>query len=261
MPETLRECFADGLFTITLSRPPLNILNGPMMAELGGALERAAGEGEAKVLLIRAEGNDPALVESEPGYLSYDQRHVVKLNATAYLPKNWQIGGTTQWASGLPFSVIQEFDAQDNVGYVQSRKRFGYTDRLGVFQSENRNSHRNHAAYTFNVRARKSFVIGKAASVWASYHSTGKASVEDVGDRSAVLVVRGADPICKAMVAGELDAVDNVRPEDYRGVALPGIARVHDREEVDAVLRDLDDRLAGVAVRPGLGQRLPRQAG
>ena len=30
VPETLRECFADGLFTITLSRPPLNILSIPL---------------------------------------------------------------------------------------------------------------------------------------------------------------------------------------------------------------------------------------
>lgn len=44
------------------------------------------------------------------------------------------------------------------------------------------------------------FVIGKAASVWASYHSTGKATMEDVTARSAVLVVRGADPIRKEMV-------------------------------------------------------------
>lgn len=45
-----------------------------------------------------------------------------------------------------------------------------------------------------------SFVISRAAAVWASYHSTGKASMEGVEDRAAVLVVRGAEPICKAMI-------------------------------------------------------------
>ncbi len=44
------------------------------------------------------------------------------------------------------------------------------------------------------------FVMNKAASVWASYHSTGKASMEEIQERSAVMVVRGADPICKVMV-------------------------------------------------------------
>jgi hypothetical protein len=41
------------------------------------------------------------------------------------------------------------------------------------------------------------FVLSKAASVWASYHSTGKAAVEDVKDHAAVFVVRGAEPISK----------------------------------------------------------------
>lgn len=45
-----------------------------------------------------------------------------------------------------------------------------------------------------------SFVISRAASVWASYHSTGRASIVDVHDRAAVLLVSGADPIEKAMI-------------------------------------------------------------
>jgi hypothetical protein len=45
-----------------------------------------------------------------------------------------------------------------------------------------------------------SFVIGKAANVWSSYHSTGAATVEDVHPRGAVLVVRGADAIDKEMI-------------------------------------------------------------
>lgn len=45
-----------------------------------------------------------------------------------------------------------------------------------------------------------SFVISRAASVWTSYHSTGSAVIEDVRDRSATLVVRGAEPLERAMV-------------------------------------------------------------
>jgi hypothetical protein len=45
-----------------------------------------------------------------------------------------------------------------------------------------------------------SFVMSRAAAVWASYHSTGKATIEDAQDRAAVLVVRDADPIEKAMI-------------------------------------------------------------
>ena len=52
----IQEVLADGLLTVTLARPPLNILNGPLMAELGAAIERASRERDAKVFLIRAEG-------------------------------------------------------------------------------------------------------------------------------------------------------------------------------------------------------------
>ncbi|HEU5182147.1 MAG TPA: hypothetical protein VFW45_15280, partial [Candidatus Polarisedimenticolia bacterium] len=132
--------------------------------QLNGSYTYSRSQGDAESFLSE-NGDDPSLTEYESGYLNYDQTHVVKLNATAYLPGDWQIGGTAQWASGLPFSMIQDFDAQDNVGYVQSRKRFGYIDpTTGQSVSENRNSHRNEAAYVLNARARKSFVIGKASA-------------------------------------------------------------------------------------------------
>jgi cyclohexa-1,5-dienecarbonyl-CoA hydratase len=45
-----------GRFEVVLNRPPLNILHGPMMAEVAAAIDEAAADGDAKVLLIRAEG-------------------------------------------------------------------------------------------------------------------------------------------------------------------------------------------------------------
>ena len=131
--------------------------------QMNGSYTYSRSQGDAESFLSDT-GDDPTLTEFESGFLNYDQRHVLKLNATAYLPGDWQIGGTAQWASGLPYSFIQDFNAQNNVGYMQSRKRFGYTDSSGVFQSENRNDHRNPAAYVLNARARKSFVIGKASA-------------------------------------------------------------------------------------------------
>ncbi|HEV8374926.1 MAG TPA: hypothetical protein VGR38_01695, partial [Candidatus Polarisedimenticolia bacterium] len=131
--------------------------------QLNGSYSLSRTQGDAESFLSD-NGDDPTLTEFESGYLNYDQRHVIKLNATAYLPGDWQIGGTGQWASGLPFSVIQKFNSDDDVGYVQSRKRFGYTNDSGIFLTEHRNSHRNPANYVFNARARKSFVIGKASA-------------------------------------------------------------------------------------------------
>ncbi len=71
--------------------------------------------------------------------------------------------------------------------FVQLGRRMALTSYRGVYR-------------VFLAIPSTSFVMGKAASVWASYHSTGKAAMQDVGSGSATLVVRGADPICKEMI-------------------------------------------------------------
>jgi cytochrome b561 len=44
------------------------------------------------------------------------------------------------------------------------------------------------------------FVLSRTAAMWTTYHSTGAATIEEATDHSAVLVVRGAEAIQKAMV-------------------------------------------------------------
>jgi len=111
-------------------------------------------------------GNDPSLVEYEPGYLDYDQRHVVKFNAVAFLPGDWRLGGTITWASGLPFSGIIHYTRDvDDVGFTQTRILYGQLGANGFgLTTQNRNIHRNEATYMLNARVLKSFVIGKSAA-------------------------------------------------------------------------------------------------
>ena len=113
-------------------------------------------------------GNDPSTVESEFGYLDYDQRHVVKQFATTFLPRDWQIGSSVTWASGLPYSIVSRFFALDNEGYQQFRTRFGYTavdSETGPrFVPMPRNSGRNDAVLDLNLNARKAFVMGKTTA-------------------------------------------------------------------------------------------------
>jgi len=52
----IRSELADGVGTITLKRPPVNILNIEMMEEINRALREFKGEEGLKVLLFRAEG-------------------------------------------------------------------------------------------------------------------------------------------------------------------------------------------------------------
>jgi carboxypeptidase family protein/TonB-dependent receptor-like protein len=110
---------------------------------------------------LSTQGDDPSLAEFEPGYLSYDQRHVIKVSAVTHFPGNWRLGWRTQWASGLPYSSIYRGGAADDVGYGQFRLLYGRFDGLR-FVRENRNIHRNRALYDFNFRVEKNLVLGRA---------------------------------------------------------------------------------------------------
>jgi hypothetical protein len=116
-------------------------------------------------------GDDPATVNQEYGYAEDDQRHVVKLNAITYLPKDWQVGGTMTWTSGLPYSVVSTFLALDNFDFPQFRLLYGYVpDRADPltntrdFNILRRNDHRNDPVFNIDLLARKSFVMGKLNS-------------------------------------------------------------------------------------------------
>jgi hypothetical protein len=135
--------------------------------QLQGSYTYSRAMGEAEDFQSRL-GNDPSTVESEFGYLDYDQRHVVKLHMMTYLPHDWQVGSAVTWASGLPYSIISRFFALDNEKYLQLRTRFGYTafdnNNAARFVSVSRNSERNDATLDLNLSLRKTFVMGKTTA-------------------------------------------------------------------------------------------------
>jgi outer membrane receptor protein involved in Fe transport len=116
-------------------------------------------------------GDDPANRDTVYGYQTDDQRHVVKFNASSYLPKDWQIAGTASWSSGLPYSVVTGFLALDNFDYPALRFLYGYTpDRPDPATGQRnfipfrRNDQRNDAILEINLHADKAFVLGKMNS-------------------------------------------------------------------------------------------------
>jgi len=112
-------------------------------------------------------GDDPSNVQNEFGYLSYDQRHVIKLNGISFLPGDWQIGSTMVWSSGLPYSITDRFSSIDNYQYLQVRTLYGYVnpvldaDGKNEFVQLHRNSERNASVLNINLRVQKSMVIGR----------------------------------------------------------------------------------------------------
>jgi len=133
-------------------------------------------------------GDDPSIVQNEFGYLDYDQRHVVKLNAAAYLPGDWQIGTVMSWSSGLPYSIVDVFAATDDVDYPQYRTFYGYYDqRTKEFISLRRNSERNSAVLNIDVRAQKALVVGR-------YNSKIFLSVQNLLNRDDLTVSSSIPP-------------------------------------------------------------------
>ena len=101
-------------------------------------------------------GNDRSLILEERGFLSYDQRHAVKVNATTVLP--WaggvRLGVAASWQSGLPYSsssLEPLFDAQipfGNLGLPEPRSRTLYVDGQ-------RNDRRNESWWNVDLHVAK----------------------------------------------------------------------------------------------------------
>jgi hypothetical protein len=97
-------------------------------------------------------GNDPETTDDEQGYLSFDQRHVLKFQAVTKLPREVTFGGVVQWASGTPWSVVRTIVDLDSTGNTIFRT---------FYPSSQRNDQRNEGVWTIDTRLEKNFVIGK----------------------------------------------------------------------------------------------------
>lgn len=125
-------------------------------------------------------GDDPSNADDEVGFLSYDRRHVVKINGRVMLPY-WggiRIGGAFSYQTGLPYSlmIIREvLDAKTNLSVSATRDWSsvvinGQTFNLGsvqyaasstrtIFPTGRRNDQRNSPYWNFNLNLQKDFDI------------------------------------------------------------------------------------------------------
>ena len=125
----------------------------------------ARGDGED---FFQALGDDPTLRDATFGFQSYDQTHVVKVNATTITPWGVRLGSSVTWQSGLPYSLLIEdfsFDTQAPVttsfGGEGARPRQTYTTGL-------RNDQRNEAFWNVDLKATKELRLGKGMNLQVS---------------------------------------------------------------------------------------------
>ncbi len=118
----------------------------------------ARGDAEDFDLLL---GNELNRRDDEAGFLSYDQRHVVKLNLATHTPWNFDFGAVMRWESGLPFSIVKSALVSHNIPNIFPYEVvFAGLPRFR-FPSGRRNDQRNPSFWTLDLRLTRDFPIGR----------------------------------------------------------------------------------------------------
>jgi hypothetical protein len=119
----------------------------------------AQGDGED---FAQSLGDDRSLIQDEQGYQAYDQRHVVKVNATTITPWGFRLGGAISWQSGLPYSILLRKPAFDAVPPAyQNLGADGSVRTRTTYPTHSRNDQRNDSYWNFDVKFTKEFMIGR----------------------------------------------------------------------------------------------------
>lgn len=129
--------------------------------EMGASYVYSVARGQAEVF-DQGLGDDPTTLDDEVGYLSYDQRHVIKINTTMEIPLwDFRAGLLVTWESGLPYSLLERdsyFDSNIPLigGDWKPQTRFRTTYPTGQ-----RNDRRNESYWTFDAHFQKNIPIKK----------------------------------------------------------------------------------------------------
>jgi hypothetical protein len=125
----------------------------------------AVGDGED---FFQELGNDPSRRDDVRGFQSYDQRHVVKLNAATVTSWGIRLGTAVTWQSGLPYSIVRERLSEDVL--PPSTAIFatpGTRVRLS-YPTGARNDQRNKSYWNIDVKVTKEIRFGQRSSLQAS---------------------------------------------------------------------------------------------
>jgi hypothetical protein len=140
--------------------------------EMQGSYTWSTAEGDGEDF-FQEVGDDPSLLLDEFGYQAYDQRHVVKINATTITPWGIRLGGGVTWQSGLPYSIVRQeevYDAippifsaapQDTSSTPAPRVRQRYLDG-------GRNDFRNEDYWTVDLKATREMNLGRGLNMQVS---------------------------------------------------------------------------------------------
>jgi hypothetical protein len=132
--------------------------------QLEGSYTYSKAVGDAEDFQVSL-GDDRTTLVDEHGYLSYDQRHVVKVNAAVITPWNFRLGIAASWQSGLPYSILaQEFSFPVLPPIYSSLGQPDPTYRT-LYPTHQRNDQRNPSYWNFDVRVAKDVPLPKGMNL------------------------------------------------------------------------------------------------
>ena len=123
---------------------------------------KASGDAEDFNLAL---GDDRSTLQDEKGYLSFDRRHSVKLNATCLTPWGFRLGGTAQWESGLPYSILSRRTSDSNTMPSYGSFAQSFTSQRILYVTHQRNDQRNVSAWNFDVKLVKEINLPKGMNL------------------------------------------------------------------------------------------------
>jgi hypothetical protein len=127
---------------------------------------KAKGDGED---FNQALGDDRSLLDDEAGFQSYDQRHVVKVNATTITPWGFRLGGAVTWQSGLPYSLLIQKLAFDSIPPQYQTLGAGNPARVRQqYETGQRNDQRNDSYWNFDLKFTKEMNLGRGLNMQIS---------------------------------------------------------------------------------------------
>jgi len=123
---------------------------------------KAIGNGEDFNLAL---GDDRSTLADEYGYQSYDRTHAVKMNATAITPWGFRLGGTVQWQSGLPYSLLTNTFSSSTAPpqFVSVSQSFD-TVRT-TYPTHQRNDQRNRSYWNVDAKLVKEMNLPKGMNL------------------------------------------------------------------------------------------------
>ncbi len=113
-------------------------------------------------------GDDRSILDAERGYLSYDQRHVVKVGAATITPWGYRLGATGSWESGLPYSILEMGGTYDSVSPTFVDLASNAVRQRIRYPTGQRNDRRNRPVLELNVKVDREWALPGGRSLQAS---------------------------------------------------------------------------------------------